>query len=650
MNPILPENDDIFPTNVLAAAHWYCRRGFLVLPIAHREKACQLKDWPSLRLGEADLERYFSVDRPMNIGLVLGPRNLGDVDLDSPEAILAWQVLGLDTNFLFGRDSKPASHAFFWTKEELLSMQLIDPLPGRGFKACLLELRARKSNGELGMQTMVPPSTHPIGETVRFVRCGNPATVANADLIRAAKLTAAAAMLGRHVPEEGGGRHQYFLAIAGVLARAEWSLAEATRFVGAVYTVIWKNHAILNAAAKEVDTTFQRHDDGAETTGARTLVNWLDKKHVQKMRDWLDIPDSIEREAPPPVVGDGPPPNGAPPPPPVEEEDDSTPIVSYLSEGLRHADIKVPEILIPGILIHEAVTLIVGAPKVGKSVLAFELLFSVSSGQPLFGEARFPVETSLPALIIEQDDTAGKAALKKVILNARRYDPRCQFHWIAGPDEKYDLERNPLIIGSARFMRTIKYHCEEKGVRLIILDAYTSMRTARPQGIDIVKVEEKDMIILNEIAQKYGCAIVLIHHESKTATSQEDWALRGSGSYALPAKSVTQISISRVPKMGEKANERLVRIRSRYLPGREFILNYHPEHADFDFVMEGSSSSKYFTIVQLQEAFPDRAFTVKQCMEQLGWSRSLAYENLGALVRDGVLNKIDTDYFWRDTS
>src|SRR4051794_20143977 len=62
---------------------------------------------------------------------------------------------------------------------------------------------------------------------------GTPANI-DADVLVSAVRKVAAALLSRHWPAEGS-RHHAFLALAGVLARGEWTLEDARTFHRVIY-------------------------------------------------------------------------------------------------------------------------------------------------------------------------------------------------------------------------------------------------------------------------------------------------------------------------------------------------------------------------------------------------------------------------------
>jgi hypothetical protein len=119
------------------------------------------------------------------------------------------------------------------------------------------------SDGTVGLQTVVPPSIHESGEAVRFEPGfeGTPANVDAEVLTSAVRRVAAAALFARHWPTKGS-RHHAFLALAGVFARAGWSVEDAKAFHHALYRCLWSANPELDTADTEVLSTFEKHSAG----------------------------------------------------------------------------------------------------------------------------------------------------------------------------------------------------------------------------------------------------------------------------------------------------------------------------------------------------------------------------------------------------
>jgi len=235
-------------TPINAAIAWI-QRGFLPVPVPHRSKRPVLTAWQKLEITIHAVTQYFS-EVPQNIGVLLGDKSgSADVDCDCPEAITAARELLPETGLIFGRQSKPFSHFFYHSDPPVRTTQFRDPLDA----SMLVELRGLSSDGSIGLQTIVPPSVHESGEPVRFEPGfdGLPANIDSEVLASAVSRVAAAALLARHWPTKGS-RHRAFLALAGMLARAEWGAEDAKAFHRVIYLCLWPANPDLGAADRKI--------------------------------------------------------------------------------------------------------------------------------------------------------------------------------------------------------------------------------------------------------------------------------------------------------------------------------------------------------------------------------------------------------------
>jgi P4 family phage/plasmid primase-like protien len=277
----------------LEAALCWIQRGFSPVPIPHRSKRPVLERWQQLEITSETAPQYFN-QTSQNIGVLLGDRHGStDVDCDCAEAITAARQLLPETNLIFGRQSKPFSHFLYRSDPPVRTAQFLDPLDHN----MLVELRGLSSDGSIGLQTVVPPSIHETGEAVRFEAGfeGTPANIDEEALIVAVRRVAAVAVLVRHWPTKGS-RHHAFLALAGVLVRAGWSVEDAKAFHRALYRCLWPANPELATADTEVQSTFEKHSAGGEITGIPTLVGVIDKKVVDTVLRWLGIESSQHRD------------------------------------------------------------------------------------------------------------------------------------------------------------------------------------------------------------------------------------------------------------------------------------------------------------------------------------------------------------------
>lgn len=281
------------PGSVSEAAATYVNTNFNPVPIPFRRKGPVHKGWQKLRLTERDLAKHFN-GAPQNIGLLLGDKyGTTDIDLDCMEAVRAARFFLPETRMVFGRASKPASHYFYRADPPIPSRKFIDT-----DKSTICEFRCQKNDGTTGFQTVVPPSAHEAtGEEIRFeAGCGPQPANIDADVLGlAVARTAAAALLARHWPECGHGRHDTMLALAGGLARAGWNEPDAKVFCHAVYqSLADPDPNAADRCDQEVESTFRRRAKDEECTGWPHVIKVVGTEVVRLATSWLGIEKAVE--------------------------------------------------------------------------------------------------------------------------------------------------------------------------------------------------------------------------------------------------------------------------------------------------------------------------------------------------------------------
>src|SRR5215203_4098060 len=189
------------------AAAALIRRGVAVIPIPAGQKNPGRPGWESLRITEEEIPKHWT--NGQNVGVLCGEPSGGrvDVDLDANEAVkIAFRFL--PETLTSGRRSRPHSHCWYVAP----GAESADWKDSEGKK--LVELRSN------GRQTLVAPSTHPDGdEYVWHSEAGlKMAEVSAAELKERCRELATAALIARHVPQEGS-RHDYAMALAGFVLR-----------------------------------------------------------------------------------------------------------------------------------------------------------------------------------------------------------------------------------------------------------------------------------------------------------------------------------------------------------------------------------------------------------------------------------------------
>lgn len=226
-----------------------------------------------------------------NVGTFLGHeiapgKFLVDIDFDWADGLpLAPSILP-DSDFGFGRASRTISHSFYTTPEPLPSC-VFEGLDGKP----LVELRGTKQDGTVGLQTMLPPSIHPNGETLIIRSDGELGHVEN--LQRRVVLYATACLIYSVFPANQL-MHDARLAVAGFLLTEGLTEEEATTVVCAIAHVTGNNVADARIVVK---STAAKIKSGEHVSGKNALIKLIGdqgKAVVSRVKEWLGGRDFIE--------------------------------------------------------------------------------------------------------------------------------------------------------------------------------------------------------------------------------------------------------------------------------------------------------------------------------------------------------------------
>ena len=172
--------------------------------------------------------------------------------------------------------------------------------------------------------------------------------------------------------------------------------------------------------------------------------------------------------------------------------------------------------LVGGLWGRQAVGIIGGEPKCGKSFLALDLAVAVAAGVPCL--RRFPAVQPGPVLMFAAED-AGHIVRRRLQGIAAAAGADFEALDIAVID--VPVLRLDHAADRQRLVETVERH----GPRLLVLDPLV-----RLHGVDENAVSEIAPILgfLRDVQRRSGAAVLLVHHARKSAASRPGQALRGS--------------------------------------------------------------------------------------------------------------------------
>jgi hypothetical protein len=242
----------------------YRARGEHTIRLQKKTKKPFTEDWPRNPPDEPD-----TFQAGENVGLAdgapIGDKFTVDFDFDWPEAREAARLVGLKTEFIYGRPSARGGRRGYLSDKAIKS---------HSFKHAGKEVL--KVMG-VGSQCMAPPSVHPNGEILAFEVEGDRAYYLTAALMNDARRIVAIAVLARFWPGPGA-RHAASVGLSGfLLKQAKLLSPEAEEIIKTAATIahdpdVMDRLKTLRSTAANIDRDdLDTSLDGFDAEAVKTL-------------------------------------------------------------------------------------------------------------------------------------------------------------------------------------------------------------------------------------------------------------------------------------------------------------------------------------------------------------------------------------------
>lgn len=255
-------------------------------------------------------------------------------------------------------------------------------------------------------------------------------------------------------------------------------------------------------------------------------------------------------------------PDDVPPPEPPDPEPAPGPApatgrlrTSWSAAELIATHFPEPRWAVPGIL-AEGVSLLAGPPKVGKSWLSLALALQIAAGGRALGSVDV---TAGPVLYLALEDTPRRLKTRMTKLLAGAPAPATLTLATtcptlpAGGDAAIAswLDRNP-------------------SARMVVLDVFAKMRGTAPHGLSAYDADYAAVGRAKAVADRYGVAVVLVHHVRKAAA--EDFLAEVSGTNGLAGAADATLVLKRARGQADG----LLQITGRDVDEAEHALTFDP--------------------------------------------------------------------------
>ncbi|MEL7207230.1 MAG: AAA family ATPase [Actinomycetota bacterium] len=208
-------------------------------------------------------------------------------------------------------------------------------------------------------------------------------------------------------------------------------------------------------------------------------------------------------------------------------------------------------------IIAEGLTLLVGAPKVGKSWLGLGVSVSVAAGGGALGS--IPVDQG-PALVLALEDTARRLQSRlRLILNGA-----------PAPDGLTISIECPRI-GAGAEERISHWLDRNPDARLVVVDVLAKVRGVGLMSESAYSADYHTVGALKEISDRYGVPFLVLHHPRKQTA--EDWLDTVSGTTGLAGAAD---SIALLKRTRDNADG-ILSVTGRDIDETEYALRFHPD-------------------------------------------------------------------------
>lgn len=194
----------------------------------------------------------------------------------------------------------------------------------------------------------------------------------------------------------------------------------------------------------------------------------------------------------------------------------------YWADELLNADLPPLCWLIEGLIIRPGLTILGGAPKVGKSWLSLQMAHAVTTGDLFLDK---PVNETGSVLYYALEDGAG------------RMNGRIQKTGWTGDEQVRFLFNRELPPLDREGMAVLEWDIRDNRPVLVIIDSLAAAKSSRVDENDGGQMAEV-MYGLSRMCTTYSLAMLLVHHHRKSATGSPMADLRGSGALGAAADSI----------------------------------------------------------------------------------------------------------------
>jgi len=271
-------------------------------------------------------------------------------------------------------------------------------------------------------------------------------------------------------------------------------------------------------------------------------------------------------------------------------------------------------------LLSVGADLLAGPPKIGKSWMALQIAIATSFGCEFLGE---PVQQG-GVLYLALEDSFSRIKKRLLYMLMGELPPdNLHFHTI-WPQ-----------VGAGGIEAMEDFLKKHDGIKLIVVDVLEKIRQTRNLRGNPYSDDYDAIGILKRLADKYGIAILILHHTRKADAA--DWIEKISGTMGHLGAADTILLLDR--KRGQ--NEAILKITSRDADSPNLSIEFCPDNGHWKLLGEADewdTTPERREIIEVMRE-KDRPMMLKEIAEALDKSVSNVAQLLSKLEKTGIVIK-----------
>lgn len=274
-------------------------------------------------------------------------------------------------------------------------------------------------------------------------------------------------------------------------------------------------------------------------------------------------------------------------------------------------------------LLPEGLTILAGAPKLGKSWLALDIALCISRGEKVLGDYGTNKGEVL-YLALEDSDRRLQRRLSTIADEERLCDNAALF---------LETEIPGMMGGGIAALEG--WLAQHPDCRLVIIDTLARFIPASMAGVNAYKADYDIIARLQTLATKHRIALLIIHHVRKMQSKDVFDEISGSNGIAGPADANWVLKRARTETVGT------LTVTGRDIEEMQFSAEFDKESCRWTLLGDARQTDRRKNLVALHKRFGDGPFTFATAKEVLGVSLAHSKRIIGALVSSGHVVRLD---------